>query len=214
MDEDDATPSTNSRKRSLTAAQSIGKRLERLPSSRPCDDDSLEHLRVVAEIAEHHRSAVDEPADNARTESGDPHAARASADIRAPEARGSRSLAAGVTSCCGGKIGAGAFGEVFHAHDVWLDHPVALKLLKPEIAQSDFSNRILHEARRLARVRHPNVVNVHGADMHDGRIGFWMDLIEGETLDRAAVAGRLSHGEASHIGRKSVSRSRPCTART
>ena len=98
------------------------------------------------------------------------------------------------------KIGEGAFGEVFRAHDSWLDHPVALKLLKPEIAQTDYSARILYEARRLARVRHPNVVSVHGADMHDGRIGFWMDLIEGETLADLVAGGRLSAGEASHIG--------------
>ena len=98
------------------------------------------------------------------------------------------------------QIGEGAFGEVFRAHDSWLDHPVALKLLKPEIAQTDYSARILYEARRLARVRHPNVVSVHGADMHDGRIGFWMDLIEGETLADLVAGGRLSAGEASHIG--------------
>ena len=100
------------------------------------------------------------------------------------------------------KIGEGAFGEVFHAHDLWLDHPVALKLLRPEIAKSDFSARILHEARRLARVRHPNVVNVHGADMHDGRIGFWMDLIEGETLTDLLSRGPLGPGETTHIGQE------------
>ena len=91
---------------------------------------------------------------------------------------------------------------MFHAHDLWLDHPVALKLLRPEIAKSDFSARILHEARRLARVRHPNVVNVHGADMHDGRIGFWMDLIEGETLTDLLSRGPLSPGETTHIGQE------------
>jgi tRNA A-37 threonylcarbamoyl transferase component Bud32 len=171
----------------------------------PADDPRrqfLEHLRVVADIAEHHRSAVDGPSDNATTETGPNQRARVG-HVRLPS-DGAEGQGVGRWGhlLLRRRIGAGAFGEVFHAHDVWLDHPVALKLLKPEIAQSDFSNRILHEARRLARVRHPNVVNVHGADMHEGRIGFWMDLIEGETLTELVARGRLSHGEASHIGRE------------
>ena len=120
--------------------------------------------------------------------------------IRCRQAGNRAAWAGGVIWNCVATIGEGAFGEVFRAHDSWLDHPVALKLLKPEIAQTDYSARILYEARRLARVRHPNVVSVHGADMHDGRIGFWMDLIEGETLADLVAGGRLSAGEASHIG--------------
>jgi Protein kinase domain len=162
----------------------------------------LEHLRVVAEIAEHHRSAVDEPSEQVTTEPDPDQLARVG-HVRAPAAVvEGQSVGRWGHLILRRRIGAGAFGEVFHAHDVWLDHPVALKLLKPEIAKSDFSSRILHEARRLARVRHPNVVNVHGADMHDGRIGFWMDLIEGETLSELLARGRLSPGEASHIGRE------------
>src|SRR6185436_16134000 len=91
---------------------------------------------------------------------------------------------------------------VFHAHDTWLDHPVALKLLKPEVAARDTSQRILHEARRLARVRHPNVVTVHDADAHGGRLGFWMELVEGETLSALVSRGRLSPGEAAQIGQE------------
>ena len=80
--------------------------------------------------------------------------------------------------------------------------PVALKLLKSSKAKPDLSNQILHEARRLARVRHPNVVTVHGADNNDGRVGFWMDLIEGHTLSELVAQGRLSSGEAIHIGQE------------
>ena len=162
----------------------------------------VEHLRVVAAIAEHHRSAVAELTEQITTEPGPDQRARIG------HVRSAGGTVDGETVVRWGhlilrrRIGAGAFGEVFHAHDVWLDHPVALKLLKPEIAKSDFSNRILHEAQRLARVRHPNVVNVHGADMHDGRIGFWMDLIDGETLSELVARGRLSHGEAAHVGRE------------
>ncbi len=175
--------------------------IARLPQDDP-RRHFLEHFRVVAEIAEHHRSAVDEATEQVTTEP-DPDQRAHIGHVRAPgaEAEG-QSIGRWGHLILRRRIGAGAFGEVFHAHDVWLDHPVALKLLKPEIAKSDFSSRILHEARRLARVRHPNVVNVHGADMHDGRIGFWMDLIEGETLSELVARGPLNHGEASHIGRE------------
>jgi len=162
----------------------------------------LEHLRIISEIAEQHRTAVDDPVAVASTGpefDGDAHIGR----VRAREAGGAE---AGIGQwghlVLRRRIGQGAFGEVFHAHDTWLDHPVALKLLKPEIAQTDFSSRILHEARRLARVRHPNVVSVHGADMHDGRVGFWMDLIEGNTLADLLETGRLSAGEATAIGQE------------
>src|SRR5580765_2079491 len=67
------------------------------------------------------------------------------------------------------RIGEGAFGEVYRARDSWLDHEVAVKLLKPGSNPSMASSWIVDEARALARVRHPNVVCVHGADMHDGR---------------------------------------------
>jgi Protein kinase domain len=100
------------------------------------------------------------------------------------------------------KIGEGAFGEVYHAHDLWLDHSVALKLLKLRVGPADHSLRIVHEARKLARVRHPNVVSIHGADSHDGQVGFWMDLVEGVTLAEQVRNGPLSAGEATHVGRE------------
>ena len=100
------------------------------------------------------------------------------------------------------KIGEGGYGEVYHAHDTWLDHPVALKLFKPRATGRNTTDRILHEARKLARIRHPNVVTVHGADSHDGRVGFWMDLIEGISLERIVQTRRLSAGEATHIGQE------------
>jgi hypothetical protein len=96
------------------------------------------------------------------------------------------------------KIGEGSFGEVFHAHDSWLDHAVALKLLKPQLVDP---SRFLHEARTLVKVRHPNVVEVYGADLHEGRVGFWMELIRGHTLAQVvAREGMRSGSEAAIIG--------------
>ena len=99
------------------------------------------------------------------------------------------------------KLGEGSFGEVFRARDPMLQRDVALKLHHREgrrrlAARSDF----ISEARRLARVRHPNVVVVHGADDHDGRTGLWLDLIDGCTLtELVRQSGPLGPGEATAV---------------
>jgi hypothetical protein len=96
-------------------------------------------------------------------------------------------------------IGAGAFGEVWSAWDRGLQCEVALKLRDP--ASGFSARRWLEEARRLAQVRHPNVVTVHGADEHDGRAGLWMDRLHGRTLEQLlAVLGPCSAREAAGIG--------------
>jgi tetratricopeptide (TPR) repeat protein len=80
------------------------------------------------------------------------------------------------------RIGEGSFGEVFRAYDGILDRDVALKLLKPDQSRPFQSQLFLHEARQLAMVRHPNVLAVHGAAIHQSRPGLWSDLIDGQTL--------------------------------
>jgi serine/threonine protein kinase/tetratricopeptide (TPR) repeat protein len=82
------------------------------------------------------------------------------------------------------KIGEGTFGDVFRAHDPSLQRDVALKLLRSKATSEVSMERYLLEARRLARVRHSNVLVVHGADHHDGRTGMWTDLIRGHTLEQ------------------------------
>jgi len=170
----------------------------------PADDELrrlLKLLRVVSGVAEVHRS----PADDAPP-SADQVTTKLAGDHPPPAALGLHDPSGGLGQwghlLLLKKIGEGAFGEVYHAHDTWLDHPVALKLFKPKAADRGLSNRILHEARKLARVRHPNVVTVHGADSHNGQVGFWMDLIEGNTLEALVLAGRLSAGEATYIGQE------------
>lgn len=100
------------------------------------------------------------------------------------------------------KLGQGAFGEVFRAFDPTLQRDVALKLRRARGPADRVSDeRFLDEARRLARVRHPNVLVVHGADRHDGRVGLWTDLLEGETLEQSLQRrGTLSAHEATGIG--------------
>jgi hypothetical protein len=94
-----------------------------------------------------------------------------------------------------GHLGRGAYGDVYEGWDTRLAREVALKLLP-----SESSGATVEEARRLARVRHPHVVTVFGADQHDGVPGLWMELLHGRTLDDILWAqGQFSAGEAATI---------------
>jgi eukaryotic-like serine/threonine-protein kinase len=93
-------------------------------------------------------------------------------------------------------IGAGAFGTVYRARDN-LNRDIALKLFN-DPAQAA---RVLQEGRLLARVRHPNIVVVHGCNEFNGRVGLWMELIRGRTLEEELRGrGSLSAQEAKLIG--------------
>lgn len=145
------------------------------------------HLRLVAGVAEVHRSQFDE---------ADAEPTPASEVPTAVDDDRSRWGHLALVR----RLGQGAFGEVYLAHDTWLDHPRALKLLKPEVAQRISHEQLLNEARKLVRVRHPNVVAVHGADRHDGRIGFWMDFVDGRTLSDLVAEEHLDAEQAARIG--------------
>lgn len=100
------------------------------------------------------------------------------------------------------KIGAGAYADVYRGYDIRLGIEVAVKLLKPRPGENTLS-RLLHEARALARVRHEHVVSVHGASVHDGCAGLWMELVRGRTLgERLRARGPFPAAEAMRIGRQ------------
>jgi len=87
------------------------------------------------------------------------------------------------------RIAAGSYGEVWRAFDPVLQREVALKLRREDVGDADSAQSFLHEARRLAKVRHPNILGVHGADIHGGRVGLWSELLEGRTLEAEIEAG-------------------------
>jgi len=101
------------------------------------------------------------------------------------------------------RIGQGASGEVYRAWDPRLDREVALKLMQArEAASEERASSIIEEGRMLARVRHPNVVTIYGAERIGDRIGIWMELVAGRTLHQLVVeeGRRFSPREVAAIG--------------
>ncbi len=87
-------------------------------------------------------------------------------------------------------IGAGALGEVFAAYDTTLERTVALKWLYPSVRDADRPaqrERLILEARALAKVQHPNVVAVHDVEAQGAHDVLVMELVAHGTSLRAAA---------------------------
>src|SRR5262249_56937837 len=66
-------------------------------------------------------------------------------------------------------IGSGGMGLVFLAHDTDLDRPVALKVMRPEVARDhELGQRFLREARMTASVKNDHVITVHQVGRANG----------------------------------------------
>ncbi|HXU62936.1 MAG TPA: protein kinase, partial [Polyangia bacterium] len=87
-----------------------------------------------------------------------------------------------------GLVGSGGMGEVYAAYDPDLDRKVALKILRDGATGADAAgqsrghDRLLREAKAIAKLRHPSVVVIHDAGTVDGRVFLAMEFVEGVTL--------------------------------
>jgi serine/threonine-protein kinase len=144
----------------------------------PADSSVIQQLKLVSEIATLHRD-FDAP------------------DVPAASWGHLRLLE---------RIGSGTFGDVYRAWDPHLDREVALKLLRAQPAPSAMDAslsdpaRVVNEGRLLARVRHPHVITVYGAEPREGTVGIWMEFIRGKTLHEiVAQQGVMSAREATAV---------------
>jgi len=81
------------------------------------------------------------------------------------------------------ELGRGGMAVVYEATDLLLDRRVALKMLKEEYASDeDFIRKIKLEARAVARISHPNVVNIYDISLDDDNYYLVMENIAGENL--------------------------------
>lgn len=82
------------------------------------------------------------------------------------------------------KLDEGGMGAVFKAHEAALDRFVAVKVLSPQLAQdADFVNRFLREARAVAALNHPNIIQIYFIGQHDDYIYFAMEFVDGYPFD-------------------------------
>jgi serine/threonine protein kinase len=82
-------------------------------------------------------------------------------------------------------LGSGGMGSVYAANDRQLDRQVALKVVGSFAASGDLIDRLVQEARILARLEHPGIVPVHDVGvLPDGRAFYTMKLVRGQRLDR------------------------------
>jgi len=90
-----------------------------------------------------------------------------------------------------GKIGQGAMGEVFRAHDPVLGRDVAIKVVKGQLSEDEEARqRFLREAQSAARLNHPNVVTIHDFGEEQSVAYMAMELLEGDDLRELIVRQR------------------------
>jgi serine/threonine protein kinase len=80
------------------------------------------------------------------------------------------------------EIGRGGMATVYLAHDLKHERPVALKVLRPELAANIGTERFLREIKLAARLQHPHILSVYDSGATAGHLWFTMPYIEGETL--------------------------------
>ena len=94
------------------------------------------------------------------------------------------------------RLGRGGMASVYKAYDTNLERNVALKVIRAEKVESpETLARFEREARALAQLEHPNIVNIHDYGHEEGMPYVVMSYLPGGTLKE-----RL--GEPSHTGKR------------
>lgn len=101
-----------------------------------------------------------------------------------------------------GRLGEGGMGEVYAGFDSRLDRPVALKRIRPGKDDGNQAKRLRREARLVARLRHPAIVQVH--DWVEEQSGEWivMELVDGRSLRQVLREGPLEPSRVVRLARQ------------
>jgi TolB-like protein len=95
---------------------------------------------------------------------------------------------------------------VYLAHDLKHDRPVAIKVLRPELAAALGPERFLREIQIAAKLNHPHILALHDSGEAGGLLYYVMPHVEGESLqERVAREKRLPIEDAVRIGQEVAS---------
>ena len=92
-------------------------------------------------------------------------------------------------------LGRGGMGEVYLARDPRLDRQVALKTLRSDLATPDFEAHLRREAKLLAQLNHPHIVQIFDITEHQGHLALVMEYVDGYNLHIARREGRGETGD-------------------
>jgi tetratricopeptide (TPR) repeat protein len=102
------------------------------------------------------------------------------------------------------RLGIGGMGEVLAAYDPELDRKIAVKLLRSGAEGSRSgaaSERLVREAKAMAKLSHRNVISVHDVGTHGGRVFVAMEFLDGGTLADWMRRGPHAWQKVVEIGR-------------
>jgi serine/threonine protein kinase len=115
----------------------------------------------------------------------------------------SQKLAGAMIAGCklGALIGHGSMGAIYRGRHVALDRPVAVKAFSVSSGEPAAVDRLLAEARAIAKVEHPNVVQVYDVGLEHDLFYIVMQYLEGPTLkSRFDEMGALPEDDLYEIG--------------
>lgn len=99
-------------------------------------------------------------------------------------------------------IGTGGTSVVYHAQQLSLDRPVALKVLSPDLALDEEARAAFRrESQLAAQIRHPAVAAIVDAGEADGALYYAMEFVDGTPLSEIVKNGPLPPKEVVKIGR-------------
>jgi TolB-like protein/tRNA A-37 threonylcarbamoyl transferase component Bud32 len=99
-----------------------------------------------------------------------------------------------------GEIGKGGMATVYLAHDLKHDRPVAIKVLRPELAAGLGAERFVREIEISAKLTHPHILPLFDSGEADGFLYYVMPYVEGESLqDRLARQGKIPAEESIRL---------------
>jgi serine/threonine protein kinase len=91
-------------------------------------------------------------------------------------------------------------GDGRSGEDRALKRKVAIKILRPEVAESPRERqRFLKEARTVAKLKHPNIVDIHSVHDENGEVWLVFEHIKGETLHEVLGRGKLPVPKVLHL---------------